>query len=85
MPLQDRSLLGAAAPVPKIDWAQARAWEFHAPDPDRFPLLPLAYETMRMGGWCACMYRIWIDEVCVRSIVRRSPGWPDSPRTGVPR
>src|SRR5665213_1191543 len=36
----------AAAPVPRIDWGQARQWEFHAPDFDKFPLLGLAYESV---------------------------------------
>src|SRR6266699_3574722 len=30
------------APVPKMDWAQARTWEFLPPDFDKFPLLRLA-------------------------------------------
>ena len=40
----------AAAPVPRIDWAQSRQWEFHAPDFDKFPLLGLAYESLHRGG-----------------------------------
>src|SRR5579863_7405838 len=30
------------APVPKIDWSQARRWEFGPPDLEKFPLLKLA-------------------------------------------
>ena len=37
------------APVPKIDWSQARHWEFHAPDFEKFPLLGLAYESLQNG------------------------------------
>ena len=33
----------SSAPVPKIDWSQARAWDFCAPDLTRFPALRLAY------------------------------------------
>ena len=31
--------IAAEAPVPKIDWAEARKWEFLPPDFARFPLL----------------------------------------------
>ena len=42
------------APVPKIDWAQARKWEFLPPDFDKFPLLKLAYECQEAGGSATC-------------------------------
>src|SRR5450432_2656637 len=38
------------ASVPKIDWTQARHWEFLPPDFDKFPLLKLAYECQKTGG-----------------------------------
>ncbi len=38
------------APVPKIDWRQARQWEFLPPDFDKFPLLKLAYACLEAGG-----------------------------------
>ena len=40
----------SAAPVPKIDWTQARTWEFMPPDFERFPLLKLAYQARRRVG-----------------------------------
>jgi len=44
----------AQAPVPKIDWSEARSWEFHAPDFEKFPLLGLAYQAQRDGGSATC-------------------------------
>src|SRR5262249_44908768 len=38
------------APVPKIDWAKTRQWDFLPPDHDKFPLLRLAYECISAGG-----------------------------------
>jgi 1-deoxy-D-xylulose-5-phosphate reductoisomerase len=54
----------ASAPVPRIDWAQARHWEFHAPDFDKFPCLGLAYECLRAGGASSCILNA-ADEVAV--------------------
>jgi len=58
----------ASAPVPKIDWAQSRSWEFHAPDLEKFPLLTLAYETMRTGGAASCILNA-ADEVAVEAFL----------------
>lgn len=77
MPIQyaltwpDRS----AAPVPKIDWAQARQWEFHAPDFDKFPLLGLAYDSLRQGGSASCILNA-ADEVAVGSFLDGRIGFP---------
>ena len=38
-----------AAPVPKIDWSQARQWEFSPPDLEKFPLLKTAYECLEIA------------------------------------
>ena len=54
----------AQAPVPKIDWAQARQWDFAAPDREKFPLLELAYEAQRNGGSATCVLNA-ADEVAV--------------------
>jgi len=54
----------AQAPVPKIDWSEARKWEFSAPDHDKFPLLGLAYEAQRNGGTATCVLNA-ADEVAV--------------------
>ena len=42
----------ADAPVPRLDWSQARTWEFFPPDLEKFRLLKLAYEAQETGGWC---------------------------------
>lgn len=34
----------------RIDWVHLGKLEFEAPDPGRFPCLPLAYEALRRGG-----------------------------------
>ena len=38
------------APVPRINWLEARHWDFSPPDFDKFPLLKLAYECQETGG-----------------------------------
>jgi len=38
------------APHERIDWVQLGQLDFEAPDPARFPCLPLAYEALRRGG-----------------------------------
>lgn len=58
----------APAPVPRIDWAQSRHWEFHAPDFDKFPLLGLAYESLRSGGASSCILNA-ADEVAVAAFL----------------
>jgi len=52
------------APVPRIDWSQTRKWDFHAPDFEKFPLLTLAYESLRTGGTASCILNA-ADEVAV--------------------
>ena len=52
------------APVPRIDWAQARQWEFGPPDLAKFPLLKLAYECLETGGASTCILNA-ADEVAV--------------------
>src|SRR6185369_5662212 len=42
------------APVPKIDWAKARTWEFLPPDFQKFPMLRLAYDSLEAGGSATC-------------------------------
>src|ERR1700693_5558976 len=39
-----------SAPVPRLDWTQARSWNFYAPDYDKFPALRLAYQALRRSG-----------------------------------
>jgi 1-deoxy-D-xylulose-5-phosphate reductoisomerase len=59
----------SAAPVPRIDWAQSRHWEFHAPDFDKFPLLGLAYESLHRGGTSSCILNA-ADEIAVAAFLQ---------------
>jgi 1-deoxy-D-xylulose-5-phosphate reductoisomerase len=61
----------SAAPVPRIDWAQSRQWEFHAPDFDKFPLLGLAYESLHRGGTSSCILNA-ADEIAVAAFLKGS-------------
>jgi len=56
------------APVPKINWAEARHWDFAPPDFDRFPLLRLAYRCQEAGGSATCTLNA-ADEVAVQSFL----------------
>jgi len=56
------------APVPKIDWSEARQWDFGPPDFARFPLLKLAYECQDMGGSATCTLNA-ADEIAVEAFL----------------
>jgi 1-deoxy-D-xylulose-5-phosphate reductoisomerase len=58
----------APAPVPRIDWAESRLWEFHAPDFDKFRLLGLAYESLQTGGASTCILNA-ADEIAVAAFL----------------
>lgn len=58
----------APAPVPRLDWREARTWEFHAPDLKKFPLLRLAYEAQAAGGTATCTLNA-ADEVAVAAFL----------------
>jgi 1-deoxy-D-xylulose-5-phosphate reductoisomerase len=64
----------ASAPVPRLDWSQARKWEFHAPDYEKFPLLTLAYESLRMGGTASCIINA-ADEIAVSAFLEGRIGF----------
>lgn len=64
----------SSAPVPKMDWRETRAWEFHAPDFDKFPLLKLAYEALETGGSATCTLNA-ADEVAVESFLAGQIGF----------
>ncbi len=70
----------AAAPVPRIDWSQARAWDFHAPDFEKFPLLGLAYDSIRMGGDASCILNA-ADEIAVEAFLKGRIGFTGIART----
>lgn len=65
----------ANAPVPRLDWAQARTWEFEPPDLERFPLLRLAYEAQRRGGTATCTLNA-ADEIAVEAFLRQEISFP---------
>ncbi|HEV3199248.1 MAG TPA: 1-deoxy-D-xylulose-5-phosphate reductoisomerase [Bryobacteraceae bacterium] len=62
------------APVPKIDWAQARTWEFLPPDFDKFPLLRLAYQCQEAGGSATCTLNA-ADEIAVEAFLQDAIGF----------
>ncbi len=64
-----------SAPVPRLDWSQARTWEFHPPDLDKFPLLRLAYAAQDAGGTATCTLNA-ADEVAVESFLRNEITFP---------
>jgi 1-deoxy-D-xylulose-5-phosphate reductoisomerase len=63
------------APVPKIDWTQARQWEFLPPDFGKFPLLKLAYECMQTGGSATCTLNA-ADEIAVEAFLAGRISFP---------
>ena len=63
------------APVPKVDWSQARRWEFGPPDLEKFPLLKLAYECQQAGGSATCTLNA-ADEVAVEAFLARKISFP---------
>jgi len=56
------------APVPRLDWAQPRTWQFSAPDLEKFRLLKLAYEAQEQGGSATCTLNA-ADEVGVEAFL----------------
>ncbi len=69
----------AQAPVPKIDWNEARKWEFYPPDRAKFPLLDLAYDAQRNGGSATCVLNA-ADEVAVEAFLRGRINFPSIAR-----
>ena len=63
------------APVPKINWAEARRWEFLPPDFDKFPLLKLAYQCQEAGGSATCTLNA-ADEIAVEAFLQGRIGYP---------
>jgi len=62
------------APVPKIDWREARKWEFLPPDFDKFPLLRLAYQCQEAGGSATCTLNA-ADEIAVEAFLQGRIGF----------
>lgn len=59
----------ASAPVPKLDWTQARHWEFYPPDMAKFPLLKLAYQAQEYRDSSGCTLNAG-DEVAVEAFLQ---------------
>lgn len=64
-----------SAPVPRMDWSQPRVMEFYPPEPDKFPLLRMAYEAQRAGGSATCTLNA-ADEVAVESFLEAKISFP---------
>ena len=62
------------APVPKINWAEARTLEFLPPDFQKFPLLGLAYECQETGGSATCTLNA-ADEIAVDAFLQGKIGY----------
>lgn len=56
------------APVPRMDWAQPRTWEFFPPDLEKFRLLKLAYQAQEQGGSATCTLNA-ADEIAVEAFL----------------
>lgn len=63
------------APVPKLNWKEARAWNFFPPDFEKFPALRLAYESQRAGGSAGCTLNA-ADEVAVQAFLGGEISFP---------
>jgi 1-deoxy-D-xylulose-5-phosphate reductoisomerase len=63
------------APVPRIDWSEARQWDFQPPDFQKFPLLKLAYECQEAGGSATCTLNA-ADEIAVEAFLEERIGYP---------
>ena len=62
------------APIPALNWADRRKWEFHPPDWERFPLLRLAYQCQETGGSSCCTLNA-ADEVAVSAFLEGRIGF----------
>ena len=56
------------APVPRLEWTQARTWHFSVPELDKFPLLKLAYTAQEQGGSATCTLNA-ADEIAVEAFL----------------
>ena len=64
-----------AAPVPRLDWTEARSWSFCAPDLGKFPALRLAYQAQRSGGSAPCTLNA-ADEIAVDAFLKERISFP---------
>jgi len=66
----------AEAPVPKMDWSIPRDWRFEPPDMEKFPLLGLAYESIKVGGSATCVLNA-ADEIAVEAFLGGRISFPE--------
>ena len=59
------------APHPRIDWSAISSLDFEAPDTERFPCLPLAYEALRRGGSAPAVLNAANEEAVALFLARR--------------
>ena len=64
-----------AAPVPRLDWTEARSWTFFPPDHKKFPLLRLAYLAQKTGGSATCTLNA-ADEIAVEAFLQGRISFP---------
>jgi 1-deoxy-D-xylulose-5-phosphate reductoisomerase len=64
-----------SAPVPKLDWTEARAWTFYPPDFHKFRALTLAYEAQKAGGSATCTLNA-ADEIAVEAFLNERISFP---------
>ena len=69
---------GKGAPE-HLAWPLEGTWEFHAPDPARFPALGLAYRAGEVGGLLPAALNA-ADEVAVPAFLAGRIGFTDIPR-----
>jgi 1-deoxy-D-xylulose-5-phosphate reductoisomerase len=62
------------APVPRMDWSEARQWDFLPPDFQKFPLLKLAYKCQETGGSATCTLNA-ADEIAVEAFLEERIGY----------
>jgi 1-deoxy-D-xylulose-5-phosphate reductoisomerase len=65
----------ASAPVPRLDWTEARQWDFLPPDFQKFPLLKLAYQCQETGGSATCTLNA-ADEIAVEAFLEGRIAYP---------
>ena len=65
----------ADAPVPKLDWRQARQWDFFPPDFEKFTLLKLAYQAQEAQNSSTCTLNA-ADEIAVEAFLNEQISFP---------
>jgi 1-deoxy-D-xylulose-5-phosphate reductoisomerase len=65
--------------VHRLDLAAVGRLDFFAPDVDRFPCLPLAYEAFRLGGTATAILNA-ANEYAVEAFLQSRIGFTDIPR-----